>query len=535
MSADLATVDRQRRDLVASVSHELRTPLAALVAVLENLDDGVIAPDPETVHVARAQAERLSDLVDDLLDLSRVDAGVVALDRGRPAGRAAPRGRRGRGEVGPGASQRGVTFDVRVEPPDLDGCTPTAPGCTSCWPTCSTTRPGTARPEAWSRVWAGRRRRHTRLEVADEGPGIAPQDRERVFERFGTLPDSSAAAPVSGSRSRAGSPTCTAGGSRSSTPCPGETGARFRVELPTPPATLHREEPPMTTPRRRPRRPVAARRHRRAPRAPARWSTTSSARSGSTAASRPRRWVLLACLAIGLFAGLTLPYTNLGLAATLVLVASGVLVLVLTRHRRSPFTWACAVLAFGFALVLVLRDAEWLAVLGLMVSRGAGHGRAHRRHERARDGARAMAWPLAGLRGMPWLGRTLRAFGGGNNTAAVTRTVVLSVLGVLVFGLLFASGDAIFGHWVGAVLPDVQDSLALRLFLMSRSEARCSRRRTSRSTRPTSSGPPYDARPSTASSGWRRCCSWTRCSCCSWRPRPRPSSAGTTTSSARPG
>ena len=54
MSADLATVDRQRRDLVASVSHELRTPLTALVALLENLDDGVIAPDAETVRRPRA-------------------------------------------------------------------------------------------------------------------------------------------------------------------------------------------------------------------------------------------------------------------------------------------------------------------------------------------------------------------------------------------------------------------------------------------------------------------------------------------------
>ena len=60
MAADLATVDRQRRDLVASVSHELRTPLTALVAVLENLDDGVTEPDPATIRVALGQAERLS-------------------------------------------------------------------------------------------------------------------------------------------------------------------------------------------------------------------------------------------------------------------------------------------------------------------------------------------------------------------------------------------------------------------------------------------------------------------------------------------
>ncbi len=47
MARDLATVDRQRRDLVANVSHELRTPLAGLVAVLENVVDGV-APATRT-------------------------------------------------------------------------------------------------------------------------------------------------------------------------------------------------------------------------------------------------------------------------------------------------------------------------------------------------------------------------------------------------------------------------------------------------------------------------------------------------------
>ena len=40
MATDLATVDQQRRDLVATVSHELRTPLTGLVALLENIADG---------------------------------------------------------------------------------------------------------------------------------------------------------------------------------------------------------------------------------------------------------------------------------------------------------------------------------------------------------------------------------------------------------------------------------------------------------------------------------------------------------------
>ena len=79
MAADLADADRQRRQLVATVSHELRTPLAAQQALLENLVDGVVTPDDAVLRTALAQAERLGSLVGDLLDLSRVDGGVVPL------------------------------------------------------------------------------------------------------------------------------------------------------------------------------------------------------------------------------------------------------------------------------------------------------------------------------------------------------------------------------------------------------------------------------------------------------------------------
>jgi signal transduction histidine kinase len=81
MAADLAAADRQRRELIANVSHELRTPITALQGVLENLVDGVAQPDPATLRTALCQTERLGRLVAELLDLSRVDAGVVRLDR----------------------------------------------------------------------------------------------------------------------------------------------------------------------------------------------------------------------------------------------------------------------------------------------------------------------------------------------------------------------------------------------------------------------------------------------------------------------
>jgi signal transduction histidine kinase len=81
MSAELANVERLRRDLVANVSHELKTPISALRARLENLLDGVETPDPHVLQVMLQQAERLSRLVEQLLDLSRLESGDVPLDR----------------------------------------------------------------------------------------------------------------------------------------------------------------------------------------------------------------------------------------------------------------------------------------------------------------------------------------------------------------------------------------------------------------------------------------------------------------------
>jgi signal transduction histidine kinase len=81
MAADLAEVDRMRRDLVANVSHELRTPISALQAVLENLVDGVESPDPETFETMLRQVQRLGRLVAQLLDLSKLESGAVPLQR----------------------------------------------------------------------------------------------------------------------------------------------------------------------------------------------------------------------------------------------------------------------------------------------------------------------------------------------------------------------------------------------------------------------------------------------------------------------
>jgi signal transduction histidine kinase len=81
MSSELESLERVRRDLVANVSHELKTPISALRARLENLLDGVERPDPKTLQVMLAQSERLGRLVDQLLELSRLESGDVPMHR----------------------------------------------------------------------------------------------------------------------------------------------------------------------------------------------------------------------------------------------------------------------------------------------------------------------------------------------------------------------------------------------------------------------------------------------------------------------
>src|SRR6478736_4093274 len=77
MTAELEDLERSRRDLVANVSHELKTPIAAIRAHLENLADGVEVADPRTLQLMLSQTERLGRLVDQLLDLSRLESGEV--------------------------------------------------------------------------------------------------------------------------------------------------------------------------------------------------------------------------------------------------------------------------------------------------------------------------------------------------------------------------------------------------------------------------------------------------------------------------
>lgn len=185
MARDLEETDRMRRDLVANVSHELRTPVAALRGQLENLVDGVTAADPAALQVALTETERLSRLVDHLLDLSRLDAGVIRLDPQEieltpflheavdaAALRALTREREVRWLV----DVRPVDLTVRADPERLHQVIANLlDNAARHSPAGGRIRVDGAALTGRSGVW---------LEVRDDGPGIAREDRERVFERF---------------------------------------------------------------------------------------------------------------------------------------------------------------------------------------------------------------------------------------------------------------------------------------------------------------------------------------------------------------
>ena len=71
--------EQSRRKLVAFVSHDLRTPLAGIRAVSEAIADGVVAPDEVRAHAKHIEQEsiRLSEMVDDLFEMSKINAGAV--------------------------------------------------------------------------------------------------------------------------------------------------------------------------------------------------------------------------------------------------------------------------------------------------------------------------------------------------------------------------------------------------------------------------------------------------------------------------
>lgn len=481
MAHDLAATDQQRRELISTVSHELRTPLAAQRAVLENLVDGVTPPSEETLTVALTQTERLSDLVEDLLDLSRLESGtsrldVTEIDVAALIDHATREAR---------LTGRDVTFDITTSPGMrvhgdrsrlaqvlanlLDNAVRHSPPGGTVTVTATEAPDGAADAGHWV------------LDVVDEGPGIDPAVAGRIFDRFSTGGEHSGGTGLGLAIARW---ICSLhGGSIEVVPSSG--GAHVRVTLPTSPDSPVRptpapEEPivPTSVPSVPPAHTGAAPVPSGPAADPQAWNAPAAPGQPAVAArgveslwpervSAPQPQLLLGSLGVGALAALLAFGRSLGLIAFAVLLLGGALVWHASPHRSSRLTLVSAALAVLLGTAVVTRAAEWIGVVSVLLGGVVAATALTRATKVSAIVASVAAWPLSGLRGLPLLGRTITATSRHGVLWPVLRTAAFSLLALVLFGGLFASADAIFGSWAGAVVPDLRwDSIIGRGFLL---------------------------------------------------------------------
>jgi signal transduction histidine kinase len=181
MRTRLAQLDDARREFVANASHELRTPLFSLSGFLELLDDEELDEPTrrEFLESMRDQVDRLTKLASDLLDLTRLDAGRMHVER-EPVDLGAL-GRDLVDEFGPGAtvSEHELEHEGEGTIALADELRVLQIGRILVENAIRHTPPGTP-----VRVRTLARGGNAVLEVEDAGRGIPPERQEQLFERF---------------------------------------------------------------------------------------------------------------------------------------------------------------------------------------------------------------------------------------------------------------------------------------------------------------------------------------------------------------
>ena len=181
MAAGLEEAERRRRSLTADIAHELRTPASNIQGYMEAIKDGVFQPTPETMDTIHEQAILLSRLVEDLRLLAQVDGGELQLQRTQT--RLEELVQSCVDALRPRAEAKGVALGVDVAEtlPELDldaARIAQAAGNLLDNAVIHTPEGGSVRVSAQGSAGA------VEVQVADTGPGIAPGDLQRVFDRF---------------------------------------------------------------------------------------------------------------------------------------------------------------------------------------------------------------------------------------------------------------------------------------------------------------------------------------------------------------
>jgi signal transduction histidine kinase len=182
---ELETASRHKSEFLASMSHELRTPLNAIIGfsqvLRERMYGEVNMKQEEYLDDILASAYHLLSLINDVLDLSKVEAGQIELQIAPFSLRSALES--GVVMVRERASEAGVRVDLSaeadVDPVDGDERRIRQVVFNLLANAVTFTPEGGAVD-----VSASRRNGEVWVSVADTGPGVAPEDRERIFEEF---------------------------------------------------------------------------------------------------------------------------------------------------------------------------------------------------------------------------------------------------------------------------------------------------------------------------------------------------------------
>jgi two-component system phosphate regulon sensor histidine kinase PhoR len=181
---ELRQLEGVRRDFVANVSHELRTPLSAIRALVETLNDGAL-DDPTVAHdfLGRVidEVDRLNQLIEDLLNLGRLESGRLPLRRSTvPVITVIEESLE---RVQHHARSAGIFIDIDV-PTDLPDLTVDQSRIEQALVNLLNNAIKFSSRDGRVVVMAVREREATTITVQDFGSGILPDDVPRVFERF---------------------------------------------------------------------------------------------------------------------------------------------------------------------------------------------------------------------------------------------------------------------------------------------------------------------------------------------------------------